>query len=151
MEPMTLPNERIDTLQDAMRYALAMSDAAKLFGAPPASALWIGTDRDEPNYSSMFVALPIPDPTSFVSVVDALDGVTEMVLWRYSEDPTSDDETAAFFSHRDELEGQGVTLLDEILVSLDGEILTSLAVRTFADRGGWDDLTDAYNAAEEGQ
>jgi hypothetical protein len=149
MEPKILPNERMDTLSDAMHFALSMTEAVKAVGfAPPASALWLGANRDEPDYTCMFVALPIPDPTTFVTFAEGFVGCAEMIFWRYTDDAQSDAEAAAFFAHRDELEAKGIMLLDEIIVSRDGEILTSLAVRTFADREGWDDVSEPYNALE---
>lgn len=76
----------------------------------------------------------------------ALD-VSRVVLWRSDDDLTDGPELAAtFFDHRDLLEEAGAVLVDEIVLG-DDEV-RSMAVTTFTDEPGWDDVSDRIAALD---
>lgn len=63
------------------------------------------------------------------------------VLWRTADDLTDGPTlSASFFAHRDLLEEADAHLVDEIV--LGGDELRSLAITTFTDPPGWDDVSD---------
>lgn len=68
------------------------------------------------------------------------------VLWRTVDDVTDGPALAeAFFEHGARLAAVGLQLLDEIAVR--GDDLRSLAVTTFADAEGWDDVRAGISEA----
>ena len=70
-----------------------------------------------------------------------IDDVASAVLWRTVDDITDGwTLTEDFFAHRNHLAAYGLPLVDEI--ALCGEELRSLAVTSFSDREGWDDVTE---------
>ena len=146
MEPAILPGVEIDTLSDALTYAIQMGEVATIMNAlldavPQASAIWLSGEG-----KSMLSIMPLPDPTTgLVEHVDGFTGLEQVITWRFVEDASSGALLSPFLDRRDALEAKGVTLVDEIVVSNDGQHIASLAVRTFSDRQGWDDVSARYN------
>jgi hypothetical protein len=78
-----------------------------------------------------------------------LGDVSRAVLWRTVDDITDAPALAEeFFDHQHDLASVGVTLLDEIVLRDDE--LRSLAVTSFSDCGGWDDVTARIATLEDG-
>lgn len=140
---------RIRTLSDALEIGLELLD---LFGhGGDCCAIWLGDDdsslrdfvicnEDRGRDSDRLLRYGMVSAT-------VLDGVTRAVLWRTVDDITDGPGLAQdFFSHQRDLASVDVTLLDEIVLCRDE--LRSLAVTSFADPEGWDDVTASVAAAE---
>lgn len=133
---------RIRTLGDALGIGLELLD---LFaGDGDCCALWLG---DADGIERDFVLCTDERGRDVDRLLrygalgaSLLDDVHGAVLWRTVDDITDGWVlTDAFFAHRAELARVGLPLLDEIVLC--GEELRSLAVTSFSDRDGWDDMT----------
>ena len=133
---------RIRTLRDALGIGLDLLD---LFGhGGDCCAIWLGSadasmrdfvicHEDRGRDADGLVRYGTISAT-------VLEGVTRAVVWRTVDDLTDAPAlSAAFFEHQSELASVGVTLVDEI--ALCDDELRSLAVTSFADGEGWDDVT----------
>ncbi len=130
------------TLGDAFVVGL---DLVELFGEDTDfCAVWLGTDdgtmRD-------FVICTedsgrdVDHLVRYAAVGARLLDAPRAVLWRSADDLTDGPAlSASFFDHRDLLEEADAQLVDEIV--LGGDELRSLAITTFSDEPGWDDVSD---------
>ena len=70
-----------------------------------------------------------------------------VVVWCSDDDLTDGPRLAdTYFHHRDTVEDAGATLVDEIV--LGGDELRSMAITTFTDEPGWDDVSDRIEVGE---
>lgn len=135
----------ITQLSDALGIGLEMLE---LFGDVDVCAAWLGTaDGRMCDYvvctedRGRDVGLLV----SYVAAVADAVGADSAVLWRATDGLA--DVTAlasAFFDHVETLEQAGVHLLDEIV--FERELLRSMAVTSFTDGDGWDDVTSRLSS-----
>lgn len=79
-----------------------------------------------------------------------LDDVTQAVLWRTADDLGDAPALALrFFDHRDELGSIGVDLVDEI--ALGDDELRSVAITSFVDPPGWDDVSAGLTCSPDSE
>lgn len=131
----------VGTLSDALAIGLDLVD---LFGADTDfCAVWLGDDgvrRDLvicTDDRGRDVSRLIRDACISIGMLDA----SQVVLWRTAADLTDAPRLAGdYFVHSADVEAAGATLVDEIV--LGGDELRSLAVTTFTDAPGWDDVSD---------
>lgn len=140
----------VQTLSDALEIGLDLLD---MFGhGSDCCAIWLGDDdasmrdfvichEDRGRDCDRLVRYGTISAT-------LLPGVSRAVLWRTVDDLTDGPGlAAAFFDHQRDLASVGVTLVDEI--ALGDDELRSLAVTSFADADGWDDVTALVAPREE--
>ena len=150
---MTETNLSLTTLADALSFALFFHDQ---FPDDDFAAVWLGTADGRP--IELIVGVPdaglapgdVADPERFETFVDIavdLPRVGQVVLWRrVRDDHDILAVTGAFLERRRMLERRGIELVDEILCL--GDDFRSLAVTSFSDRWGWDDVTEALLAED---
>lgn len=142
---------RIRTLADALGIGLEMLD---LFAADgDCCAIWLGGPDGEERDFLLCTDERGRDVERLLRYgglgAALLEGVTGAVLWRTVDDITDGWAlTDAFFDHRAELASSGLTLLDEI--ALCGDQLRSMAVTSFSDVEGWDDVTSEVARRHDG-
>ena len=134
---------RMDTLADALGVGLELLELFVPDG--DCCAIWLGGDDGTTRDFVVCTDEASPDAERLVryAMVGAalLDDVSQAVLWRTVDDITDGWQlTDDFFDHRADLASIGVSLVDEI--ALGDDELRSLAVTTFSDPPGWDDVTD---------
>jgi hypothetical protein len=141
----------IRTLRDALGIGLELID---LFGHEgDCCALWLGSSDASMRDFVICHEDRGRDADRLVRYgaisASVLHGVTDAVLWRTAADLTDAPAlAAAFFDHQRQLAAAGVTLVDEIALGHDE--LRSLAVTSFADREGWDDVTALAAPTDDG-
>lgn len=137
------------TLADALGLGLAM---AERFGGERGEfcALWLGDDvgrmldfvvcTDE---GDRYVETLVPCAVIGASLL----GATRVLLWRTDDDLTDGPRLADdYFLHRDLIAEAGAVLVDEIVIGDDE--LRSMAITTFTDEPGWDDVSDRLTVGE---
>ena len=142
---------RMDTLADALGVGLELLDLFAHDGE--CCAIWLGGDDGTTRDFVVCADDDTPDPDRLVrhAMVGAalIDDVSQAVLWRTVDDVSDGWQlTDDFFDHRADLASIGVSLLDEI--ALGDDELRSLAVTTFSDPPGWDDVTDRLFEVDDG-
>jgi hypothetical protein len=129
----------LHTLADALSIGL---EIAEEFG-DDFSAVWLG---DDDGLGIDFVvcaheAAPDVDHLARYAAIGApLLEASRVVLWTSDDDLTDGPRLADdYFLHRDMLSDAGATLVDEIVIG--DEELRSMAITTFTDEPGWDDVS----------
>lgn len=131
----------VRTLQDAFSIGLDLTD---LFGPDgDFCAVWLG---DDDGTMRDFVVCTedrgrdVDRLVRYAAVGSRLLAAERAVLWHTAHDLGDAPALAAdFFDHGDLLAAAGATLIDEIALGADE--LRSLAITTFTDPPGWDDVT----------
>ena len=143
------------TLADALGLGLAM---AERFGGERGEfcALWLGDDVGRMLDFVVCTDEGDRDVETLVpcAVIGAsLLGATRVLLWRTDDDLTDGPRLADdYFRHRDliaeaEIDaGTKAVLVDEIVIGDDE--LRSMAITTFTDEPGWDDVSDRLTVGE---
>lgn len=144
MEPVPACSPHLDlhVLSDALCLGLDLLD---LFGADhDLCAVWLG---DADGRTRDFVLCTedrhrdAERMLRYACVAVGAVGAARVVLWRTTGDLHDAPALAGdYFVHADEVEQTGATLVDEIVLGRDE--LRSLAVTTFTDEPGWDDVSD---------
>lgn len=132
---------RIHTLRDALELGI---DLLELFAGVDCCALWLGGDAGTVRDFVMCTEERGRDVERVLRYgmlsATLLDDVTQAVLWRTVDDLTEGPALVGeFFAHQQLLASVDVELVDEIALRVDE--LRSLAVTSFADPSGWDDVT----------
>lgn len=136
--PEAEPDLVIRTLRDACSLGI---DLVETFPGDVCT-VWLGTDDGATHDLVVCTrerAQDVEEIVGYAALCAALVDADRAVLWRTVADLTDGPGLAdTYFLHLDRLAAMGVTLLDEILLCDDE--LRSMAVCTFSDRPGWDDL-----------
>ncbi len=132
----------VHTLADALCIGLDLVD---VFGrAGDFCAVWLGTDDGamcDFVICSEDRGRDVDHLVRYAAIGARLVDAPRAVLWRSADDLTDGPGlSSSFFDHRDLLEEAGAQLVDEIV--LGGDELRSLAITTFSDQPGWDDVSD---------
>lgn len=136
------------TLADAFTLGLDLADT---FGSEgDFCAAWLG---DDDGTTIDFVVLTedygndLDALVRYAAIGATLLGARRVVVWSSDDDLTDGPRLAdAYFHHRDTIEDAGATLVDEIVLGDDE--LRSLAITTFTDEPGWDDVSDRIEVGE---
>ena len=137
------------TLADALGHGLGMAEE---FG-DEFCAVWLGdgtgrtldlvicTDEAERD---------VDDLVDYAGIGASFLGAERVVLWTTDDDLTDGPRLADdYFRHRDLLADSGAVLVDEIVIGADE--LRSMAITTFTDEPGWDDVSERLEAAGGGE
>lgn len=150
MEPAPRPADSlvVDTLADALGIGMELTDLFAMGG--DVCAVWLGTELG----TTLDLVICNEDRgrdvdrlVHYAAVgVDLLDA-ERVVLWRTADDLADAPDLAEdYFHHRDLLAGAGATLVDEIVLGPDE--LRSMAITTFTDEAGWDDVSSRIDALD---
>lgn len=136
------------TLADAFTIGLDLVDVFSREG--DFCAAWLGDDHGA---TVDFVVLTeeygddLDALVRYAAIGAKLLAAHRVVVWTSDDDLTDGPRLAdAYFHHRDTIEDAGATLVDEIV--LGGDELRSMAITTFTDEPGWDDVSDRIEATE---
>ena len=136
------------TLADALTTGLDLVD---VFGRDgDFCAAWLGDDNGATIDFVVFTeesGLDVEHLVRYGAIGAGVLGARRVVVWCSDDDLTDGPRLAdAYFRHRDTIEEAGATLVDEIV--LGGEELRSMAVTTFTDEPGWDDVSERVEVGE---
>lgn len=136
------------TLADAFTIGLDLVD---VFGrGGDFCAAWLG---DDDGTTIDFVVLTdeygddLDALVRYAAIGAKLLAARRVVVWTSDDDLTDGPRLAdAYFHHRDTIEDAGAALVDEIV--LGGDELRSMAITTFTDEPGWDDVSDRIDVKD---
>ncbi len=135
----TEPELAIHSLRDACSLGI---DLVENFPGD-VCAVWLGTDEGKVRDFVICTrerAQDVEEIVGYAALSAALVDADRAVVWRtvagLDDAPALAD---TYFLHLDRLAVMGVTLLDEIVMT--GDELRSMAITTFTDRPGWDDIS----------
>ncbi len=137
------------TLADALGLGLGMAEE---FGGARGEfcAVWLGDDSGR---MLDFVVCTddaerdVDDLARYAGIGASLLGAERVVLWTTDDDLTDGPRLADdYFLHRDLIADAGAVLVDEIVIGDDE--LRSMAITTFTDEPGWDDVSDRLTVGE---
>ncbi|WP_436793867.1 hypothetical protein [Actinospongicola halichondriae] len=140
----------VSTLADAFCIGLDLVD---LFGRTgDFCAVWLGT-ADGTMHDFVVCTedrgCDVDHLVRYAAVSARLLQVERAVLWRTDDDLCDGPGLSLeFFDHQEVLSDAGAELVDEIV--LGGDELRSMAISTFSDAPGWDDVSDRIAVGHDG-